>query len=93
MCWTITTLAAGHRRVLDIRTRVTAPPDGPRCRAIRNRAVVDAQLTITPSNGAGAWCPRLACWTTMHRALPFPPTTGGYDQVPRYWRIVGACGK
>jgi hypothetical protein len=24
---------------------------------------------------------------------PFPPATDGYDQVLRYWRIVGACGK
>jgi hypothetical protein len=28
------------------------------------------------------------------RALPpLPPTTDGYDEVLRYWRIVGACGK
>jgi hypothetical protein len=28
------------------------------------------------------------------RALPPPPpTTDGYDDVLRYWRIVGACGK
>ena len=28
------------------------------------------------------------------RALPpFPRDTDGYDEVLRYWRIVGACGK
>jgi hypothetical protein len=27
------------------------------------------------------------------RLPPFPPAIDGYDQVLRYWRIVGACGK
>jgi hypothetical protein len=85
------------------------PPTVPNRRAVPQvalwagiapRAIRSAQETgrwtdpaIVPTSQAAADAFVLDARDKDRALPPSPPTTGGYDEVLRYWRIVGACGK